>query len=164
MSSCRACGQEITFKPHPSNHAKLAPFDEDGEIHFARCKGSKKKKEYRSRDEIMCERCEELPLFVFPQMTAAGERLTVMCDGYHRWHIAMTPVNKLLINAKEDQVKLFQQILECRWQKRSEYFGDAARIRAWSDGRHLCELYAQYYWPVPPEIAAVLGEFLEAQS
>lgn len=164
MSKCRACGQVIAFKPHPKNPEKLAPFDDDGELHFARCSGGKAKKEYNSRNEIMCKRCEELPLFVYPQITTAGERLTVMCDSYHRWHIPMTPKNRLLINAREDQVKHFQEILECRWQKRSPYFDDIARLRAWSHGRYLCETYAQYFWPVPPEVAAVLSEFMEAQT
>ena len=43
LANCRKCGQEVNFKPHPKNAEKLAPFDEDGEIHFARCKSDKPK-------------------------------------------------------------------------------------------------------------------------
>lgn len=37
MAKCNKCGQTITFKEHPQNPAKKAPFNEDGTIHFATC-------------------------------------------------------------------------------------------------------------------------------
>jgi len=41
MANCRQCQAEITFKPHPNNPDKLAPYDFEngviGDIHFATC-------------------------------------------------------------------------------------------------------------------------------
>lgn len=158
MPTCRACGRSIVFKPHPQSPLKSVPFDPDGEIHFATC-SAKKKHDYKSRSEIMCKTCEELPLFVYIQQTEAGERLTVMCDQYHRWHIPMTPANLKLTNADEPQVELWMKILEQRWQSRSEFHDESTRYRAFARGRELGDMYQQFYGPVPPEVASVLTEF-----
>lgn len=157
MPACRSCGLPVAFKPHPQNPAKLAPFNPDGEIHFKTCNA--KKKEFSGLSEIMCQKCEELPLFLYEQMTAAGPRLTVMCDQFHRWHIPYCEANLALVNASEQRVRDFMQILEMRWQKNFTFHRETTAYRARFDGETLSHIYAQCYGPVSAEEARVLREF-----
>lgn len=114
MPSCRYCGASIEFRRHPASQ-KLMPFNADGELHFATCLlKNKAKTEYRSASEILCKTCEELPLFIFIQPTAAGDRLGVMCDNLHHFYLPMTEKNRELVNATYEQAKTIKAIRYAR--------------------------------------------------
>ncbi len=101
MPTCRNCNQPVEFKPHPKNAAKMVPFDADGEIHFARCKTAKPKKEYGSIKEMgICTSFCDLPIRYVARFIISGgeERLVSMCARMHRHQIPMTENNKKLIN------------------------------------------------------------------
>ncbi len=118
MSNCKFCGQSVEFRAHPLNATKLAPFNKDGEIHFATCMGkSKAKREYNSRDEILCKVCEEFPLFVYVQPTVSGDRLAVLCDQLHHTFIPLTEKNRLLVNAEFDQADMIRAIRNARYSE-----------------------------------------------
>ncbi len=109
-SRCRACNQPISFKPHPNNPAKMAPFDADGEIHFARCaKGGKVKREYKSAGEILCDTCEAAPALIFKKPTLGGDRLAIVCMGGHVRQIPMTEGNLRLVDGVADQAEYMRQ-------------------------------------------------------
>lgn len=109
MAKCRNCGQAVEFKPHPKNKEKLAPFDADGEIHFAKCKTEKPKVEYKQISDIgFCsgvrpsanyEICSLPIVYVADFIIAGGDvRLVAMCHQRHRRQIHVTDGNRKLIN------------------------------------------------------------------
>jgi predicted metal-binding protein len=122
MATCRTCKADIVFKPHPQNPASLAPFDADGEIHFARCKSSSRpKKEYSSLRDILCHTCEEFAALVFIQPISNGSRLAYYCENLHRGWLPMTPKNNALVNATWEQSEAIQRIKSARYRSSNPY-------------------------------------------
>ena len=104
MAKCKKCGSAIEFKTHPKNPDKMAPFDTDGEIHFARCKSGKIKKEYDDIGELPeCNKCH-LPIVrvYLKSYETVGHRLVACCPDGHRTYIPISEKNRRLINTDRE--------------------------------------------------------------
>lgn len=105
-AKCRNCGEPIEFRPHPNNPAKLAPFNSDGEIHFATCsKRGRAKKEYNSLSDIRCH-CGHVIDYCFMRPIEGRKQLYIACHNKYRHLVALahTEKNLKLINVPEGEV------------------------------------------------------------
>ena len=118
ISTCRKCGAQIYFAPHPQNPEKLAPFNvSDDDIHFGSC-GSKDegKREYHSKEELRQyiaghsvqkfkePRClNNFHVHLATKATGAEFlRVTCACHGNNLDILPMTETNKRLIDKPKD--------------------------------------------------------------
>ncbi len=102
MPKCRKCGAEISFKPHPKNPDKLAPFDSDGEIHFATCSNkSKDKPTFITVADWHCKQGHPGRWFYLSE--GVNVRLMAWCGthGCVQTFIPDTPKNRELVNIDE---------------------------------------------------------------
>jgi len=96
MPTCKKCGAEIAFKPHPKNPGRLAPFDQSGEIHFATCKSKPPKRIYRSVGEWRCKADHPGKFF---HLNAKGQLLAWCGDmKCFQMFVPDTPENRSLVN------------------------------------------------------------------
>jgi hypothetical protein len=157
MSRCRNCNEPITFRPHPQNPEKLAPFDRDGEIHFARCKSKKPKKDIPTLDSWMCKGCEGLAFLVFWQQTASGDRLAVLCENLHHSWIPITETTRTFVNATKRQAEIVQELRAIRYIDPRFYPAEIVRRRH-NDARNLVDEYQQFFG-TPTELRSLFRMF-----
>ena len=112
-SRCRLCGAEVTFGPHPGNPEKQAPFNPNGEIHFATCTAKKPKNVYPTIGSLpkckpcISECCDPDAKYIYKKQVEGEprERIGLRCGQLHliTW-IANTPVHLALVNSTEEIV------------------------------------------------------------
>lgn len=114
-STCRNCGQTIYWGAHPTQSDKRAPYDENGDLHFATCPQKKTSaREYHSRDELReyllsqgtYKEASCLNNFAVHLATMKDGReflrITCKCHSAYLGSLPMTPTNMQMITKEKD--------------------------------------------------------------